>query len=298
MGHADGFAKLGSEKNLLPSYPAYRLDDGEEVDDRLEVLHTASFEELASKNVQYNMIIWVLISLLLVLAWGIGIIMLLYLPYRRYVLQKDIESRKLYITSKEIVYQVTRPSFIPFLGEIKIQKHVPLYLIIDIIIEQGCLQSVYGLHTFRVESIAHRKAAPVDELHVQGVSNPWLLRKVIVTHASKATLESTKIWNPSFHISGGESMSRMESLTLGPAVLRSPTPHKSWKKLGSPHTAFDEPRGAMPADLMLHKLEEVNKSIKKIEFFFEKSQGPMGVGNAGEDGATSEENFETPRVQL
>lgn len=42
----------------------------------------------------------------------------------------------------------------------------------------GCLQSVYGIHTFRVESIAHGKAAPVDELQVQGVGNPGLLRKV------------------------------------------------------------------------------------------------------------------------
>lgn len=42
----------------------------------------------------------------------------------------------------------------------------------------GCLQSVYGIHTFRVESITHGKAAPVDELQVQGVSNPGLLRKV------------------------------------------------------------------------------------------------------------------------
>lgn len=38
---------------------------------------------------------------------------------------------------------------------------------------------MYGIHTFRVESIAHGKAAPVDELQVQGVSNPGLLRKVL-----------------------------------------------------------------------------------------------------------------------
>lgn len=42
----------------------------------------------------------------------------------------------------------------------------------------GCLQSIYGIHTFRVESIARGKAAPVDELQVQGVDNPVLLRKV------------------------------------------------------------------------------------------------------------------------
>lgn len=42
----------------------------------------------------------------------------------------------------------------------------------------GCLQSRYGIHTFRIESIAHGKAAAVDELQVQGVSNPSGLRKV------------------------------------------------------------------------------------------------------------------------
>lgn len=38
---------------------------------------------------------------------------------------------------------------------------------------------MYGIHTFRVESIAHGKAAPVDELQVQGVANPALLRRVM-----------------------------------------------------------------------------------------------------------------------
>ena len=42
----------------------------------------------------------------------------------------------------------------------------------------GCLQSVYGMHTFRVESIAYGKAAPVDELQLQGVYKPGVLRKV------------------------------------------------------------------------------------------------------------------------
>ncbi|KAL4285329.1 hypothetical protein GQ457_16G011140 [Hibiscus cannabinus] len=68
---------------------------------------------------------------------GVGIIMLLYLPFRRYVLQKDISSRKLYVTPSEIVYEVSRPSFIPFWGPVTIEKHVPLSKVIDIIIEQG-----------------------------------------------------------------------------------------------------------------------------------------------------------------
>jgi hypothetical protein len=43
------------------------------------------------------------------------------------------------------------------------------------------LQSLYGIHTFRVESIVRGKAAPVDELQVQGVADPGVLRKVLQT---------------------------------------------------------------------------------------------------------------------
>lgn len=33
--------------------------------------------------------------------------------------------------------KVCRPSYIPFCGETKIEKHVPLFMVIDVIIEQG-----------------------------------------------------------------------------------------------------------------------------------------------------------------
>lgn len=267
--------ELGSAENLLLSDPVSELDADEVADNDLKVLYTASFDEFASKNVNYDTIIWLSISLLLVLAWGFGIIMLLYLPYRRYVLQKDIASRKLYVTSDEIVYKVSRPSYIPLWGEIIIEKHVPLPLIIDVITEQGWLQSLYGLHTFRVESVAHGKAAPIDELQIQGVGNPRLLRKVIVTQASKAIQDTGISWNPNFKISSSGSMFCMESLTLGPAVLRSPTP-KITKVMGSPHHALMESKGLVPTGAMLNKLEEVNKSVKKIEFLIEKNQGSAG----------------------
>jgi hypothetical protein len=75
-------------------------------DEEEQILYVASFEELAGNHVKYDTIIWVSISLLLVLAWGIGIILLLCLPIRRCLLQKDISSRKLYVTANEIVYKV------------------------------------------------------------------------------------------------------------------------------------------------------------------------------------------------
>ncbi|GFP85971.1 hypothetical protein PHJA_000741000 [Phtheirospermum japonicum] len=92
--------------------------------------------------------------------------------------------------------------------------------------------------------------------------------QVLVTQASKAiTQDAGRSWNhDDVQIAGGESTYRIESLTLGPAVLRSPTPSKGWK----------EPKGIIPTDFMLHKLEEVNKSVKKLEFLIENNQASVG----------------------
>ncbi|KAE9460085.1 hypothetical protein C3L33_08010, partial [Rhododendron williamsianum] len=250
-GRSDVLPELGSSKNRLHSGSVSELSDDEEAGASDQILYTASFKELAAKNVQYETIIWVSISLLLVLAWGVGIIMLLYLPIKRYVLQKDISSRKLYVTPHAIVYKVI------YLILLLLLTHY-LGKVIDVIIEQGCLQSVYGIHTFRVESIAYGKAAPVDEL------------QIIVTEASKVIQEVGRSWRPASQIAEGETMVRVGSLE-GPAVFRSPS--KSWKIVGSPrHASVEQRGGPLHADLLLHKLDEVNKSVKKIESLIDKFQ--------------------------
>jgi hypothetical protein len=106
MGHTDGLSELRSSKDHLFSDPGSELDDEEAANCSEQILYLASFEELARNSIKYDTVIWLSISLLLVLAWGVGIIMLLYLPIKRYVLQKDISSRKLYVTPSEIVYKV------------------------------------------------------------------------------------------------------------------------------------------------------------------------------------------------
>ncbi|KAL3571966.1 hypothetical protein D5086_025870 [Populus alba] len=224
MGHADGLSEPGSSSNHPIAYPESVLDVEDEEE---QILYAASFEELARNHVKYDTIIWVSISLLLVLAWGIGIILLLCLPIRRCLLQKDISSRKLYVTANEIVYKFSRPSIL-FWRVTTIEKRTPLSSVIDIITEQGCLQSVYGLHTFRVESIAHGKAAPVDELRVQGVADPGVLRKVIITEASKNAQDFGEGCKPT--LTGEEErLSRGGSLSEGPVIFKSPS--KSWKTL-------------------------------------------------------------------
>ncbi|CAL9044885.1 uncharacterized protein LOC103973272 isoform X2 [Musa acuminata AAA Group] len=260
-GHAIGLHETSESDELLLEDPVSEVGDEEELSGK--VLFAASFEELAKNHVQYDTIIWVLISLLLVLAWGVGIIMLLYLPVRRYVLQKDISSRRLYVTSDMIVYKATRPSFLPFLGLTKIEKRIPLHLVIDIIIEQGCLQSNYGIHTFRIESVAYGKAAPVDELQFQGVSNPGLLRKVIIIESTKSI---RKVGNRKSAILPGEGMSTptsLRSLADIPPPSRWQSP--SMRVKASPRRPLFEAGGVVPGDLLLHKIEEVKRSVKKLE---------------------------------
>ncbi|XP_065006399.1 uncharacterized protein LOC135637650 isoform X3 [Musa acuminata AAA Group] len=272
-GHAIGLHERSESDELLLEDPVSEVGDEEELSGK--VLFAASFEELAKNHVQYDTIIWVLISLLLVLAWGVGIIMLLYLPVRRYVLQKDISSRRLYVTSDMIVYKATRPSFLPFLGLTKIEKRIPLHLVIDIIIEQGCLQSNYGIHTFRIESVAYGKAAPVDELQFQGVSNPGLLRKVIIIESTKSI---RKVGNRKSAILPGEGMSTPTSLRSladipPPSRWQSPSMRnpentmelKNSQVKASPRRPLFEAGGVVPGDLLLHKIEEVKRSVKKLE---------------------------------
>jgi len=92
-GHAFGLHERTESTELLLEDPVSEIDEEAELSHK--VLHRASFDELARNYVQCDTIIWVLRSLLLVLAWGVGLLMLLYLPVRRYVMWKDISSRKL-----------------------------------------------------------------------------------------------------------------------------------------------------------------------------------------------------------
>lgn len=63
--------------------------------------------EMEESFLNYQTKQWVLSSLLLILAWGIGVLILLYVPVRRFILRKDIQSRKLYVTRDAIIYKVS-----------------------------------------------------------------------------------------------------------------------------------------------------------------------------------------------
>ncbi|KAJ1280141.1 hypothetical protein BS78_04G208600 [Paspalum vaginatum] len=259
-GHAVTLSERSASGTRLTEDLAPEAGDEEEAGAAARVLYRASFQELMPGYLQYDTIAWALISLLLVLAWGIGLLLLLYLPYKRYVLKRDVLSRQLYVTDDKIVYKATRPSYFPFMGIVNKEIKVPLHLIVDVIIEQGFLQSVYSLCTFRIESIARGKPAPLDELQFHGVHCPDLLRKVIIREASRR-IQEVQSWETRLY--------SREGLSYVPPTSGFYSP--SGKVKASPIHPVIDSRGKIPDNILLHKIEEVNRSVKNLESLIVRS---------------------------
>jgi hypothetical protein len=79
-----------------------------EEEEEEEVLYAASFADdgMAERFVRYQTARWVLYSLLLLPAWGLGLLMLLCLPLRLRRCRVHTRSRQLHLTPHAIVYKV------------------------------------------------------------------------------------------------------------------------------------------------------------------------------------------------
>ncbi|OIV98347.1 hypothetical protein TanjilG_16674 [Lupinus angustifolius] len=209
------------------------------------VLYTASFQETEENFIKYHTVQWVLYSMLLILAWGIGFIMLLYIPIRRFILRKDIRSRTLYLTHHAIVYKVTRPVPFPCFGVLHKEKHVLLHSVADVVVEQGYLQSRFGVSSLRIENVGVRRSTS-DDVKIQGIANPNAFRKAVMMRLSNMRNE---IYS--------RQVSQVEDV---PPLMMSPS-----KSLRHDST----PSGEL---LLLQKLEEVGSSVKRLQTLFEEQQ--------------------------
>lgn len=249
MGSAEEVVEISSlERGLLSECSS----DLEPESDDEPVLFAASFEEMENNFVKYHTAQWVLYSLLLILAWGIGLLMLLYLPVRRYILRKDIQSKKLYLTQNSIVYKVTRPVPFPCFGASKKEKHVLLPSVADIIVEQGYLESLYGVYSLRIENAGVRRSAG-DGVRIQGVTDPVAFKKAVLMRLSGMRNDEY----PS-KISTVEEVSNTRA-----------SPSKSIKY--DPYSYSGEQ--------VLQKVEEVGSSVKRVQALIEgqRSQVPNPV---------------------
>ncbi|KAL2327307.1 hypothetical protein Fmac_020734 [Flemingia macrophylla] len=209
------------------------------------VLYAASFREMEESFVKYQTVQWVLYSLLLVLAWGIGFLMLFYVPVRRFILRKDIRSRTLYLTPNAIVYKVTRPVPFPCFGVLKKEKHVLLHSVADVVVEQGYMQSLFGVYSLRIENLGIRRP-PSDDVKIQGVANPNAFRKAVMMRLSHMR---------------NEILSRQASTLEDVPHHLMMSPSRSLKHDSTP--------GEL---LIMQKLEEVGSSVKRLQYLFEEQQ--------------------------
>ncbi|XVE97858.1 hypothetical protein REPUB_Repub03eG0055000 [Reevesia pubescens] len=241
MGTGDEVVEIESlERSLLPE--SVTGEEKTEADDE-PILYTASFEEMEEDFVKHQTTQWVLYSLVLILAWGIGLFMLLYIPVRRYILRKDIRSRKLYLTPNSIVYKATRPVPIPCFGVLKKEKHVLLPSVADVVIEQGYLQSLFGVYSLRIENVGVRRP-PSDDVQIQGIANPSAFRKAVLTHLSNMRTEV---------------LTRQVSTIEDTPNLRIHSP-AAW--LSSPRNIKHDVTPHSGDLALLQKLEEVGSSVK------------------------------------
>lgn len=241
MGSRDEVVEIDSLERGLLSAGASQEENGTENE---AVLYAASFQDMEENFVKYQTAQWVLYSLLLMLAWGIGLFMLLYLPVRRYILRKDIRSRKLYLTQHAIVYKVTRPVPFPCFGVLKKEKHIVLPSVADVVIEQGYLQSLFGVYSLRIENLGVRKR-PSDDVLIQGVTDPSAFRKAVVTQLSSMRTEAFS--------------RQISTIQESPNLRMSPSKSTRHDCLG--HS------GDL---LLLQKLEEVGSSVKKVQTLIEE----------------------------
>ncbi|KAE9604652.1 hypothetical protein Lalb_Chr11g0074061 [Lupinus albus] len=225
------------EKRLLEK------TENEEEEEEEPVLYTASFEETEENFIKYHTVQWVLYSILLILAWGIGFIMLLYIPIRRFILRKDIRSRTLYLTHNAIVYKITRPVPFPCFGVLHKEKHVLLHSVADVVVEQGYLQSRFGVYSLRIENVGVRRSTS-DDVKIQGIANPNAFRKAVMTRLSNMR---NAIYS--------RQVSQIEDV---PSLMMSPS--KSSRHDSAPSREL----------LLLQKLEEVGSSVKRLQTLFEE----------------------------
>ncbi|OMO86351.1 hypothetical protein COLO4_21226 [Corchorus olitorius] len=251
MGTGDEVVEIESlERSLLSE--SVNGEEETEADDEA-VLYSASFGEMEENFIKFQTAQWVLYSLLLVLVWGLGLFMLLYIPVRRYILRKDIRSRKLYLTPNSIVYKVTRPVPFPCFGVLKKEKHVLLPSVADIVIEQGYLQSLFGVYSLRIENAGVRRP-PSDDVQILGISNPSAFRKAVLTRLSNMR---TEVFTRQVSAIEDNPNLRIQS----PAAWLSPS--KSLKHDAIPHSGDFA---------LLQKLEEVGSSVKRVQTLIEEQR--------------------------
>ncbi|XP_039802350.1 uncharacterized protein LOC120666544 isoform X6 [Panicum virgatum] len=125
---------------------------------------------------------------------------------------------------------VNKPVAFPCFGVFK-EKYVILPSISDVVVEQGYLQSFFGVYSIRIENVGVRKP-PSDDVKITGVAHPHDFRKAVLIH-----------------------LLNIRNLNFSRRAPSDGQQSTNWNPIAS---ASEPPLG----DLILEKLDEVEISVK------------------------------------
>lgn len=158
---------------------------------------------------------------------------------------------------------MTRPVPFPCFGVLKKEKHVLLPSVHDIVIEQGYLQSLFGVYSLRIENVGVRRP-PSDDVQIQGVANPSDFRKAVLTRLSNMRNEVFS-----------REASAIEDVQNSKTSLSSVT----WMSPSKPSRHDLSHSGDQ---VLLQKLEEVGSSVKRVQTLIEEQRGQTSDSLVGE----------------
>lgn len=306
MGSLDEIPEGDYVEARLLTDPVSQTED-EESGEFGRIVYQASFEEMENSYVNYDTVQWILISLVLILVYGVGLLMLLYVPIRRYVVRQDIRTRKLYVTTNAIVYKVTRPVFLPCFGVTKREKHVLLHLVTDVVVEQGCLQSSYGISSIRIEGMPYySRPTPGDDVRIQGLANVNLFKRIVLATASNLRkgqrpsgegastaigIEDSHIYEtPPLGSSRGARHAQHWALRPGVAGIT------SWQVACTPSLpVMHNKNDANVNGEVLRKMEGIEASVKRLEVLIGSQQSGQANGASSSKPSSALEDLTLPQ---
>lgn len=179
-----------SAKLLQEAGSKYGTLEEEEDLEHGRVLYRASFEEMEDTYVRYRTWALFFIGLAMIFAYGLGFLILLWIPVLRYIARQDLRSRRLYITSENVVYKNAPPACCPCFGVNRTEKHILLPLITDVVLSQSWFEAWFGIWTVTIENAGQggggggNNHAATPDLKIQGIYQPELFKKLLLRAAT------------------------------------------------------------------------------------------------------------------
>jgi hypothetical protein len=227
-------------------YQAHSDDRTHEIEEveHGQVLYRASFGPAAiEKYISYKTWGWVLISLCMILAYGMGIFMLIYLPVMRHIWREEIKKRRLYVTSESVVFKTETPCCCPCFGSSRQEKHVMISLVTDVVLSQSWFQQKFGIFQVAVENAGQGNTDPNGrpkmDVSVVAVDDPQMLKRVILMSAT---------YKRNGHVVNAELVSQMISGTATYPAGPGPQPVSG---LGGVMTPVPAPMSSSSSSVMV-----------------------------------------------